>query len=446
MSSDTCSICFEKYSHTLNPPMLCNPCGHNICKPCIETWLQNSQTCPLCRNHVSSITINRDLLNYMVENSIPSAPPAPLDYFKFYETLEKKNELILDKSLYSVNIIDNSLSMTESDGKLFEFTDSGKLIKKSGIWRWEEAVYKIIYIADYNIKRGMKSTYYLLNPKRNSKLTSNLNIWQENIDYVTIDPTQPDINEKLNILKKTILDTKNIRGNTPLDIITDYFIKSLREFINDDMYNQIPICYNILTDGNPNSRYSFENKLKELCKNYNVFLVINLCTDNDDIIDYYNNLDKTLGNELSGMDVIDDLETEQLEIINSKNTFFTYSHDIHVCRMAGCYSVVADLLDEEPLKMFYVLKLCKELIHCPKDLPHWENRVDYIKSLKKHNTKVYNFYEQKFTPLINTNYINNMIFQYQMKECIIRLHNRYYLSIYGLLFLIFYAFVSSFLV
>ena len=51
-------------------------------------------------------------------------------------------------------------------------------------------------------------------------------------------------------------------------------------------------------------------------------------------------------------DVIDDLETEQLEIINSKNTFLTYSHDVHVCRMAGCYSVVADLLDEEPLKIW----------------------------------------------------------------------------------------------
>ena len=41
-----------------------------------------------------------------------------------------------------------------------------------------------------------------------------------------------------------------------------------------------------------------------------IFLVINLCTDNDAVVDYYNDLDKVLGSELSGLDVLDDLESE----------------------------------------------------------------------------------------------------------------------------------------
>ena len=36
-------------------------------------------------------------------------------------------------------------------------------------------------------------------------------------------------------------------------------------------------------------------------------------TENDNVVEYYNNLDRKIGKELSGMDVIDDLESEQKE-------------------------------------------------------------------------------------------------------------------------------------
>ena len=34
-----------------------------------------------------------------------------------------------------------------------------------------------------------------------------------------------------------------------------------------------------------------------MCNKYKIFLVLNLCTENDSVIDYYNELDKILGNE-----------------------------------------------------------------------------------------------------------------------------------------------------
>ena len=69
------------------------------------------------------------------------------------------------------------------------------------------------------------------------------------------------------------------------------------------------------------------------------------------------------------MDVIDDLETEQLEVMNAGNNFLTYTNDIHICRMAGCFSVISDLLDETKLNLFYINKLTKELLGSPIGLP-----------------------------------------------------------------------------
>jgi hypothetical protein len=417
MNSHSCSVCLEEYRRDINPPMTCNPCGHTICKPCITQWLRSNSTCPECRNNVSSTTINRGVLD-LIDHSNglypnlpqPSAPPPPsnTNLIQFYHSNNKQNETILDKSLYAIYVIDNSLSMTEGDGKIFMEETNGIIRKKLGVWRWEEAVYKTSKIADYNVKRRMKSAYYLLNPYNKT--------WEENEDYVVVDPNELDYRDKLAILKDKILDTQNIRRNTPLDEITEYFITSLQSFINMEHYNQIPVCYNILTDGNPNCKLRFEHRLKNLCKNYNIFLVINLCTDDEDIIDYYNNLDKTIGNELSGMDVIDDLETEQIEVIENGNTFITYSNDIHICRMAGCYSVISDLLDEEPLNLFYMNKLCKELVGSPKDLPHWEDRVGYIQKLESLNKKVYNLQKERFMPLINTSRIDWAIWTYQLKN------------------------------
>ena len=144
-----------------------------------------------------------------------------------------------------------------------------------------------------------------------------------------------------------------------------------------------------------------------------------------------------VGNELSGMDVIDDLETEQKEVMCAGNNFITYSNEIHICRMAGCYSIISDLLDEEPLKLFYINKLCKELVGCPKDLPHWENRVEYIQQLNSLNSNVYDLNLDKFTPLLYTSKIDWMIWTYQQKIIFRKYWQRHnYLILFGVVILI----------
>jgi hypothetical protein len=407
--------------------MMCIPCGHNVCEPCINHWLQNHQsTCPECRAVVDNTVLNRDLLNLIESNNENIEYDISNTHFsEISNTKCQENEVLIDKTLYSINLIDNSASMGNyDDGKIFHNDNDNDIITKIDfVSRWDEAVFKTLLIAKYNIKRKMKSSYYLLNPT--TQRVNSLNDWIENIDYITIDPEKDDTDEKLAILQNNILKYTNIRRDTPLDRMTHYIVQYLK---NLQLLSNIPICYNIITDGEPNNKSQFEYYLKNLAKENNIFLTINLCTDDEDIVDYYNDLDKNLGSEMSGIDVLDDFESEQNEIINVGNNFITYTYELHTARMAGLNSIASDLLDEELLKPNYAYKICKELLKT-QDIPHWSKRIEYLNFIKRNNKKVYNYKKKCMTDLINIDELDSLNRSYRNKEIIsnILYRNKYYL-------------------
>ena len=430
-----CYCCRETYRRGINDALTCNPCGHGICDPCLIQWRRsgrsNSNTCPQCRRIITSTVINRDLMDIIeqqsrqvnVESNNNVSPDETqnetqnntrnnnnLISLKNINS-KKKSETIIDKSQLAVYVLDNSGSMTGPDGKslVFDKCDSGKFKIIQGVSRWRELEEKTNAISDYNIERNMPSIYYLLNPMYYNK-------WVDGQDFIMIDPTKENYQENLKVLKEEILNKSNIRGSTPLDVITRHVKKSLHSFASNSNIKTYDICYNIVTDGQPNDKRLFENELRYLANNFSIFLTINLCTDNDSIIEYYNDLDVKIGSELGGMDVIDDLQGEQLEVIKAGNTFITYSYDIHVSRMAGCHSVVADELDEHVLSVFHANKLVKELLGCPQELPHWTDRENYIKKVTQLNTKVYDLYNRSYQDLINTSKLNNMIWVYEQRK------------------------------
>ena len=55
----TCTICLNSHKGTSKKRLSCN---HVFCTDCINTWLQDSDTCPVCRRiHVDNYKPNRDL-------------------------------------------------------------------------------------------------------------------------------------------------------------------------------------------------------------------------------------------------------------------------------------------------------------------------------------------------------------------------------------------------
>lgn len=52
--SDTCPICLEDMPTECDYIRKINMCQHMFCGFCIETWLKNHKTCPICKCQTSS--------------------------------------------------------------------------------------------------------------------------------------------------------------------------------------------------------------------------------------------------------------------------------------------------------------------------------------------------------------------------------------------------------
>jgi hypothetical protein len=88
-----------------------------------------------------------------------------------------------------------------------------------------------------------------------------------------------------------------------------------------------------------------------------VWVVVRLCTDNDNIVDYWNNIDGQL--ELN-MDVLDDPLGEAKEI-HSVNRWLTYGEPLHRLREFGVTAKELDLIDEALLSMEEMRNFCSFL-------------------------------------------------------------------------------------
>ena len=148
-----------------------------------------------------------------------------------------------------------------------------------------------------------------------------------------------------------------------------------------------------------------------------MFLVINLCTDNEAIIEYYDDLDRTLGNEMSGIDVIDDFEAEAKQVRGCGNSFFVYSYALHLARMAGCHSVIADQMDEIAFPLSYMNKCVKELLTMPELSLNISERqsinlyLDKVKQTNDRSDFVYDFLTKKFSRPIHIHRLKNKLYR-----------------------------------
>ena len=254
----------------------------------------------------------------------------------------------------------------------------------------------------------MTTYVFLLNPKKAGN-------WVNSRDYVILDPFQ---NKSSNISKlDSLINSKQNWASTPLHRITNFIRSELNRYTRSrevQGLDNIICCYNIVTDGEPDNRDAFVTELKEMAKT--VFFVVNLCTDNERIVNFYNDLDQSVGSELSGMDVIDDMIGEAEEVQAVGNLFFTYDWNIHRCRMAGCHSRVADLMDEDKLPLAGALHLTSQLLKLDenkeladeKDPIAVQEYLEYISSVTDEK-QVYDVKSKTFKPLININMLENVI-------------------------------------
>lgn len=145
-------------------------------------------------------------------------------------------------------------------------------------------------------------------------------------------------------------------GNTPI-------CKHINEVVNKivaanegrDEYDYIPAVLCIFTDGEPSDGLLSEY-LAPLV-DYPVWIVVRLCTNTENIVEYWNKMDKELEIE---MDILDDFVNEARGV-HELNPWLTYGEPLHRIREWGIRCPDLDYLDENRLTHQQMYNVCKLL-------------------------------------------------------------------------------------
>lgn len=291
--------------------------------PALTSW---SQTSPRHR-HASCLAPSGDRLAELCRQGYP---------------LGLAQELKLSQRAYPVRfwVIDNSESMGEADGH-----NARGLVSCS---RFSELQGAVKYHARLAGILRATTIFRLVNDPS----TSNVSIPQEYsvADLTTRTTIEDDVRNASAILRQCAP-----MGDTPLTQQMQIVLNRIRQIAPDLQKEGHKAVVVVATDGMPTdkngkttwaARRAFVQTLRAM-KKLPVWIVLRLCTDDSQIVKFYNGLDSIYNLPL---EVIDDFIGEAKEIHNA-NPWLTYSQPLHRCREMGYHHRVFDLLDERLLSM-----------------------------------------------------------------------------------------------
>jgi len=198
-----------------------------------------------------------------------------------------------------------------------------------------------------------------------------------------------------------IFEDESPAGQTPICQQLSEVIECIREQEEELRSTGRKACVVIASDGESTDG-NLVDAMRPL-QDLPVWVVVRLCTDEDEVVQYWNNVDSQLELE---MDVLDDLMGEAKEVTDA-NPWINYGDPMQKLREFGASIKEMDLLDESTLSSEQMRVMCSILVATgeAKALPHPdEDWFTFLAALKDRNAatdKIYDPLSKSMQPWIN---------------------------------------------
>jgi len=296
-------------------------------------------------------------------------------------------------------VVDNSGSMAATDGhRLLSSADPSK-VKLVTCTRWKEIQETIEYHSQMAALLQSPTTFRLLNNPGSGP------------QVFSIGDKGPDsIPSDLNIARNTMMNATPA-GVTPLSQHIYHIYEQVAGQAPQLMAEGRKVAVILATDGLPTNdrgiagnaeNNKFVDALRSL-EGLPIWVVIRLCTDDERIVDFYNNLDNQL--ELS-LEVLDDF-TGEAEEVYEHNPWLNYSLPIQRMREMGFHNRLFDLLDERKFTLGEVRDFCLLLFghaqfhNVPDPEVDFRGFLDKISKLMKKEKNQWNPVKKRIMPIVN---------------------------------------------
>jgi len=276
----------------------------------------------------------------------------------------RENALIFPLRVW---LIDNSGSMYAVDGHRIVQSRRSRKIEIVEATRWEQVLESVNYHTEMASMINAPSIFRLLN--------ANARVPEQQFTVALNGHNDKSFEEAANA--RSLLSRVSPAGLTPLAEQIDY----IRNSIVSPMMSQLQstgrkVSVIIATDGLPTDKMGRCNKkthnefvqaLKSLGE-LPVWIVIRLCTDVEEVVDFYKEIDRQL--EFS-LEILSDYICEA-EDVYEHNRWINYGLPLHRCRELGFDNRLFELMNERALTKGEIQQFCSILFG--EDFENYNNR------------------------------------------------------------------------
>jgi len=305
-------------------------------------------------------------------------------------------------------IVDNSGSMATGDGHRLVSTGNNNDVRFVNCSRWAEIKETVEYHAQIAALLEAPTVFRLLNDPGRMAGPQQFSIAERGSEFVS---------EDLSIA----LNTMQMAAPTGVTPLTEHVreiqanVSAMKDHLASTGQRVVIV---LATDGLPSDNYGssnsrtlneFKDALRSL-QGLPVWVVVRLCTDEDSVVDFYNNLDSQL--ELS-LEVIDDFTGEAQEVYEH-NKWLNYSLPLHRIREMGFSHKLFDLLDErrftkEELRQFFLLLFGPDKFDgVPDPQIDWAGFLKRVEKIANGEKRQWNPIRKKMMPWIDVKKLNSV--------------------------------------